>query len=114
MFGDFCGLYNVLASEFKHKEVICFCFASLQPQNGLVCCGCSVILSMANRIPIPSSKCLPLWAVFLLLRNNNKQLHIRYSIPRTAQRPSRYSVPFPFSQEAPSSDSIMRRQADRG
>ena len=114
MFGDFCGLDNVLASEFKHEEVICFCFASPQSQNGLVCCGCSVILSMANRIPIPSSKCLPLWAVFLLLRNNNKQLHIRYSIPRTAQRPSRYSVPFPFSQEAPSSDSIMRRQADRG
>ena len=54
MFGDFCGLDKVLASEFKHEEVICFCFASPQSQNGLVCCGCSVILSMANRIPIPS------------------------------------------------------------
>lgn len=58
MFGDFCGLDNVLASEFKHEEVICFCFASPQSQNGLLRVFCDIVYDQQNpntqlKVPAP-------------------------------------------------------------
>lgn len=60
-----------------------------------------VILSMANRIPIPSWKCLPLWAVFSCSKVTTSSCVHQVQPSRDCWKAIRFSVPFKFLRRSP-------------